>query len=128
MVKMMFFFSKIATAIRVVGGRKSVEQGLAESLTERNQYLKELFTSKILKMREKKKGDQPDDDKAGNLVGDVLEQDGYQWVDKVGVSFKEGIKNIQRGDRGFNFLRGGDSVLINSPYFDTFPFLEILSD
>ena len=99
----MFFFSKIATAIRVVGGRKSVEQGLAESLTERNQYLKELFTSKILKTREKKKGDQPDDDKAGNLVGDVLEQDGYQWVDKVGVSFKEGKKISRGGTRGLIF-------------------------
>ena len=63
-----------------------MEQGLAGSLTERNQYLKDLFTSKILKMREKKNVDQSDDDRAGNPVGDVLEQDGYQWVDKVGVS------------------------------------------
>ena len=63
-----------------------MEQGLAGSLTERNQYLKDLFTSKILRMREKKRVDQPDDDKAGDPVSDVLEQDGYQWVDKVGVS------------------------------------------
>ena len=64
----------IATAIRVRAGRNSVQSGLAESLTVRNHILDDLFSSKVLKLKEKKKDDTDVDD------------DGYRLVDKVGVS------------------------------------------
>ena len=60
-----------------------MEPGLAQSLTERNHHLDDLFCSKILKMKEKRKDEQENSELDGGKHGDG----GYQLVEKVGVSF-----------------------------------------
>ena len=70
--------------------RKSVQPGLASSLTARNHLLEDLFVSKTLKMKQKKKKDkeeaEPTPAGTGEVVDDILDDDGCQFVEKVGVS------------------------------------------
>ena len=68
----------IAGAFRVGAGRKSIVSGLAKNLTTRNHQLDDLFRAETLVLKEKKK---KDDDTV-----EVNEEDGYKYVEKVGVS------------------------------------------
>ena len=72
----MLIYRKLAGAIRVKAGRKSIEPDLRIKLKERNEYLKDLFISKSIEMKEKIK------------VGEnATSEDGCsQYVNKVGVS------------------------------------------
>ena len=73
----------IAGAFRVGAGRKSIVSGLAKNLTTRNHQLDDLFGAETLVLKEKKKkDDESDTDEANELT----EEDGYEDVEKVGVS------------------------------------------
>ena len=79
------FTRKVAAAIRVVGGRKSVEPNLAENLHTRNHLLDDLFSAHLVKMEEKKKkkdeSDIDTDDEVDGTDGSI------SYVEKVGVGF-----------------------------------------
>ena len=67
----MFCFRNVATAFRVVAGRKSVEVGLAVSLTDRNHSLDHLFIAKEVKMKEK--GSKPDNPETEQLLDENID-------------------------------------------------------
>ena len=80
----MLIYRKLAGAITVKAGRKSIEPGLRIKLKERNEYLKDLFISKSIEMKEKIK------------VGEnATSGDGCsQYVKKVWVSININLFHI----------------------------------
>ena len=78
----LLIFRKIAGAICVGAGRKSIESGLAKSLTERNHQLDHLFRAETLKLKEKKK---KDDEDSSESEDDLEIDDGYQFIERIGV-------------------------------------------
>ena len=75
----------MASAIRVVGGRKSVEANLAENLTSRNHLLDPMFSARIVKMEEKKSKDAEIDSISEDDDDGIGAESCYG--DKVGVNF-----------------------------------------
>ena len=73
----MIYYRSVASSIRKQGGRSSVESGFSESLTNRNKELQDLFTSKLITMKEKSK----EKEKEGLLVDDR----GYVNMERIGV-------------------------------------------
>ena len=73
---------KIAAAIRVECGRKSVAPHLSRSLVERNHVLDPLFSVKSVVMKEKPR---KKDDDHENSEDDVLDEAGYKNIPTVGV-------------------------------------------
>ena len=59
-----------------------MDPGLAQSLTARNHHLDDLFCSKVLKLKEKRKGEEENTE----FEEEKAEDNGYQLVEKVGVS------------------------------------------
>ena len=83
------FNRKVAGAIRVVAGRKSVEPNLADDLHARNHILDDMFSArKILIEEKKKKKDDDDEDSDCDSLGQDLEGDdsNCRYVEKIGVS------------------------------------------
>ena len=68
-------------------GRKSIESGLARSLTERNHQLDHLFRAETLKLKEKKKKKKDAED-SSESEDDLEIEDGYHFVERIGVSNK----------------------------------------
>ena len=81
-----FFYRKVAGAIRVAAGRKSVAPNLAESLKSRNHSLDHMFYAKSLMLEEKKKkkSDNESDDESDEE--ESSEDGNCQYVEKIGVS------------------------------------------
>ena len=67
----------------MAGGRKSVEPGLAGSLTSRNHLLDDMFSARVIKVEEKKKKSDDDSD-----IEDGPDDDGVHYIDRVGVRIK----------------------------------------
>ena len=70
-------------------GRKSIESGLADSLTDRNHMLDHLFKAETLQMKEKKKKKDDDDNEEEDLSDSEAEleiENGYKYIERVGVS------------------------------------------
>ena len=70
-------------------GRKSIESGLADYLTDRNHMLDHLFKAETLQMKEKKKKKDDDDDEDEDLSDSEAEleiENGYKYIERVGIS------------------------------------------
>ena len=65
--------------MRIVGGRKSVEPNLAESLYARNHLLDDMFSVRILKMEDKKK-------KNDDIESETDDDEDNGYIEKVGVN------------------------------------------
>ena len=80
----MLIYRKLAGARRVKAVRKSIEPGLGRKLKERNEYLKDLFISKSIEMKEKIE-----------FGENTTSEDGCsQYVNKVGVSININLFHI----------------------------------
>ena len=77
---MLYSFRKVASAIRVVAGRKSVETCLPQKIVEMNHKLDPYFVSKELNMKFKPKTKSDD-------VSDIDDQ-GMKNVPTIGVTDK----------------------------------------
>ena len=78
-------FRKVAGAIRVIAGRKSIEPNLPDSLQTRNHLLDDMFSARTIRVEEKKKkkDDADSDSSEDDLDGDDAS---CHYVEKVGVS------------------------------------------
>ena len=81
-----FLCRKVAGAIRVAAGRKSVAPNLAESLKSRNHSLDHMFYAKSLMLEEKKKKKADDESDDESYEEESLEDGNCQYVEKIGVS------------------------------------------
>ena len=72
-----FYFRSVASSLRNQGGRNCVESGFSESLTARNKELLDLFSSKMIKMKE--------NPKESNKEDILVDERGYAEIERIGV-------------------------------------------
>ena len=78
---------KVAGAIRVIAGRKSIEPNLPNSLQTRNHLLDDMFSARTILVEEKKKKKKDDADSECSSEDDLGGDDAScRYVEKVGVS------------------------------------------
>ena len=71
---------------RVVHGRKSVEPGIQQSLTQRNHQLDGLFGVKVKQMKRKPTKAEQENAQKGEVLMGPLDEDGCESVHRIGVS------------------------------------------